>query len=116
MMTTNCSENFNGVLKGARALPIQALVAQTFYQLVKYFYKRRTTAVSWTTMHTPRTTEHIRDRAELARSSQFRRYAHTKWEILDANAQIFDVIVQDEKCSCTCNRLKLQYLPCSHVI
>ena len=41
MMTTNCSD-FNGVLKGARALPIQALVARTLYKLVKYFYKRRT--------------------------------------------------------------------------
>jgi len=30
MMTINASESFNGVLKGARALPIQALVVRTW--------------------------------------------------------------------------------------
>ncbi|XP_020254255.1 uncharacterized protein LOC109831336 [Asparagus officinalis] len=40
MMTTNCSGSFNGVLKGARAMPIQSLVARTFYRLNSYFNKR----------------------------------------------------------------------------
>ena len=37
-MTTNMSEVFNGVLKGARNLPITALVQLTFYN---YFTVRR---------------------------------------------------------------------------
>jgi len=30
-VTTNASESFNGVLKEARVLPIQALIARTFF-------------------------------------------------------------------------------------
>ena len=36
-MTINLSECFNGVLKGARSLPITALVKFTFFKLVSYF-------------------------------------------------------------------------------
>ena len=36
-MTTNLSECFNGILKGARSLPITALVKFTFFKLVSYF-------------------------------------------------------------------------------
>lgn len=44
MMTTNVSESFNGVLRGARALPVKSLVARTFYRLNDYFMKRRSDA------------------------------------------------------------------------
>ena len=37
VMTTNALESFNGVLKGAQALPIQTLIARTFFLLVKFF-------------------------------------------------------------------------------
>ena len=40
-MITNMSELFNGVLKGARKLPIIALVQLTFYRVNNYFIVRR---------------------------------------------------------------------------
>ena len=40
IMTTNMSEVFNSVLKGARSLPITALVQLTFFQLNGYFVVR----------------------------------------------------------------------------
>ena len=40
-MTTNLSVCFNGVLKGARSLPIIALVKFTFFKLVSYFDDHR---------------------------------------------------------------------------
>ena len=40
-MTTNLFEVFNGVLKGARNLPITALVQLTFYRVNSYFTVRR---------------------------------------------------------------------------
>ena len=40
-MTTNLSECINGVLKGARMLPINALAQITFYKCVNYFEKRK---------------------------------------------------------------------------
>ena len=39
-MTTNVSECFNGVLKGARGLPIAAMVEFTWSKLVAYFHGR----------------------------------------------------------------------------
>ena len=40
-MTTNISEVFNSVLKGARSLLVIALVQLTFYRLNSYFVARR---------------------------------------------------------------------------
>lgn len=37
--TTNLYEVLNNVVKGARNLPITALVEMTFYKLVAYFFK-----------------------------------------------------------------------------
>ena len=36
-MTTNISEVFNSVLKGARSLPVTTLVQLTFFRLNSYF-------------------------------------------------------------------------------
>ena len=41
IMTTNMSKLFNSVLKGARSLPITALVQLTFFRLNGYFVARR---------------------------------------------------------------------------
>ena len=41
IMTTSMSEVFNSVLKGARNLPIIALVQLTFFRLNSYFVARR---------------------------------------------------------------------------
>ena len=41
MRTTNISEVFNGVLKGARNLPITACVENIFFRVVYYFTTRR---------------------------------------------------------------------------
>ena len=40
-MTINVSECFNGVLKGARSLPIMAMVKYTWFKLIAYFDDRR---------------------------------------------------------------------------
>ena len=44
VMTTNLSENFNGILKSVRNLPITALVELTYYRCVAYFADRYTKA------------------------------------------------------------------------
>ena len=40
-MTTNMSDVFNSVLKGAQSLPVIALVQLTFFRLNSYFVARR---------------------------------------------------------------------------
>lgn len=46
LMTTNFSEVFNSVLKGARNLPITACVQMTFYRVNDYFVLRRRAAAA----------------------------------------------------------------------
>ena len=45
-MTTNVSECFNGVLKGARSLPIMAMVKYTWFKLNSYFDDRRNKSIA----------------------------------------------------------------------
>jgi len=52
MMTTNYSEGFNIVLKGARALSIQALIARTFFWLVTFFHTRQEKGKTWKSLLT----------------------------------------------------------------
>ena len=46
IMTTNMSEVFNSILKGARSLPFTALVQLTFFHLNSYFVARREQCVN----------------------------------------------------------------------
>uniref|UniRef100_A0A2N9G675 SWIM-type domain-containing protein n=1 Tax=Fagus sylvatica TaxID=28930 RepID=A0A2N9G675_FAGSY len=126
-MTTNLSECFNGVLKGARSLPIIALVKFTFCKLVSYFDDRRAK---------------IQD--QLSSGEVYNKYAmdillrcrekakgHTVTRF-DRNQSVFDIrthsnlgssyrgdhthqIKLQEK-TCTCGKLQMLKIPCSHVI
>ena len=42
VMTTNIFECFNGVLKGARSLPIMAMVKYTWFKLIAYLDRKST--------------------------------------------------------------------------
>ena len=44
--TSNMAESFNSVLKGIRAMPINAIVSFTFYRLVAWFNERHTQAMA----------------------------------------------------------------------
>ena len=46
VMTTNISECFNGVLKGARSLPTMAMVKYTWFKLNAYFDDCRNKSIS----------------------------------------------------------------------
>ena len=47
MMTTNMSEMFNSVIKGARRLPVTTLVQLTFFKLNSYFVVRREQVITY---------------------------------------------------------------------
>jgi hypothetical protein len=44
--TSNMAESFNSVLKGIRAMPVNAIVSFTFYRLVAWFNERHTHAMA----------------------------------------------------------------------
>ncbi|XP_043693412.1 uncharacterized protein LOC122643903 [Telopea speciosissima] len=120
IMTTNMSETINSVLKGARALPITALVRLTFYRLNTYFITRREQVAAYGSQFTPLVEGKLacyRNRAS----------GHgVKW--LNDVPDVFEVITKGTKGEphthvvnlgarmCTCGKLQIYGYPCSHVI
>ena len=63
VMTTNISQCFNGVLKGARGLPIAAMVEFTWSKLVEYFHN-----------------QHKEYHYELSKGKKWSEYAFDTWD------------------------------------
>ena len=81
LMTTNISEVFNNVLKGARSLPVTALVQLTFFRLNSYFVARREVGanrLASTEQFTPFVDAQIQGRVVKAGSMEIVLYDHVK--------------------------------------
>ncbi|KAL0004987.1 hypothetical protein SO802_012548 [Lithocarpus litseifolius] len=126
-MTTNLSECFNGVLKGARSLPITAIVRFTFFKVKSYFDARRNLTLD-----------------QLEAGQEWCKYAMDKFEKNQAKAKdhmvtrmctqarLYQVdtpgnplsnkgrqhmhTVDLQDMTCTCGKWEAYKIPCSHVI
>ena len=116
IMTTNASESFNGVLKGARSLPIKALVARTFFRSVEYLYKRREKGEGLNSKPTPKLEAKIKARAIDARRCRLVRFGRYKWQVINGYGEEYDVMINDSDVTCTCRIPLLQKIPCAHVM
>ena len=116
MMTTNASESFNGVLKGARSLPVKALVARTFHHLNSYFYRRRTGGMDYASSLTPNYDKMMEKYSAEARTMSINRFSLTEWQLIDTNACNYTVNIVNDNCSCSCNIPILAHFPCPHVL
>ncbi|KAK9996646.1 hypothetical protein SO802_021332 [Lithocarpus litseifolius] len=126
-MTTNISECFNGVLKGARGLPIAAMVEFTWSKLVEYFHDRHKEITNdllegkkWST-YAFSTWEGNRRKSEKhyvkAFSNQEMRYqvvtSHNPYSAGGGNHS-YDVRLLERTCSY--GKWQNIGIPCSHVI
>ena len=115
-MTINIVECINGVLKGARMLPITALVQLTFYRCVSYFETCRIEI-------RVRMSKFRRAKAKVSRHvvTIFHRINQT-FEVITAlhgfhmdkgrNKQV----VKLNEGTCSCNKWQSFGIPCSHVL
>ena len=81
IMTTNISEVFNSVLKGARSLPVTTLVQLIFFRLNSYFVERRELGVNILTsdeQFTPYVDAQIKGRVVKAGSMEIVLYDHVQ--------------------------------------
>ena len=115
MMTANASESFNGVLKGARALPIQALIVRIFFRLVKFF-RKRWEAEQWNTSLTPKNETNLRYCKDMTRGYSKQRFSYAEWEVLTREGYTCTVTLREGEPYCTCNLPQLQKLSCAHII
>ena len=119
IMTTNMSEVFNSVLKGARSLPISALVQLTFSRLNSYFVARReqgATRLASDEQFTPYVDGQIQGRVVKAGSMEIVLYDHLqgRFHVKSKSGRIHHLNLHDKKC--TCGKALIYGFPCSHII
>ncbi|XP_061374480.1 uncharacterized protein LOC133316713 [Gastrolobium bilobum] len=125
-MTTNLSECVNKVLRGARNLPISALVKMTFSRLVEYFVKRREGIekdISQGWIISKKVEAALQKNDELAGTYRVRIYDSDLllFEVEDAYNQstheVGDIMRVDLiNRTCQCGRFTARRYPCSHVL
>ena len=125
-MTTNLSEAVNKILKGARNLPITALVKCTYSRLVEYFVRRGSEArqeLMAGHRFSKKLMDAIKKCGEEATSHEVRRY-----DIQSSRFEVHEPVnpvtqkgghtwsVNLDRRSCQCGRFQTYKYPCSHVI
>ncbi|KAK4393931.1 hypothetical protein Sango_1863900 [Sesamum angolense] len=99
ILTTNMSECVNGVLKGARRLPIVAIVQITFHRSVRYFLERTT-----------------RCHRMLNANQEWADFAFRIFEARQAEAGSHTYVVKLKHKTCSCGKWGTHGIPCSHAI
>ncbi|XP_021727154.1 uncharacterized protein LOC110694285 [Chenopodium quinoa] len=125
--TTNFSETFNNVLKGARFLPIMSLVEFTFHRVNKYFTDRRELSQTRSEQglaYSPKVTSIMEKNIAKARYHKVEAY-NRRLHIYQVETKRGDRIgrkgghrhtVNFQLRTCTCNKPRIFHLPCSHVL
>ena len=119
IMTTNMSEVFNSFLKGARSLPLTALVQLTFSLLNSYFVARREQGASRLASNeqfTPYVDAQIQGRVVKAGPMEIVLYDHIqgRFHVKSRSGRIHHLNLNDKKC--TCGKTLIYGFPCSHII
>ena len=120
LLTTNLSEIFNSVLKGARFLPITTCVQLTFYRLVRYFDVRRpmgSSARANGDVYTPHVVAKQVALMSKASAHSLRSFNREKgvFELVTQRGRNVQVVNLKEK-TCTCEKWEIFKYPCSHVL
>ncbi|KAK9284588.1 hypothetical protein L1049_023764 [Liquidambar formosana] len=123
IITTNDVESFNGLMKGARSVPISACVQLTFYRLVKFFADQAAEARQMQTegLHFPRD---VQEKLDLYQSrGMTHQVIPYDWDNLvfevttkfHNNAGTNRQTVKLNIPTCTCGKLEIFKIPCSHI-
>jgi hypothetical protein len=128
MMTTNISEVYNNVLKGARSLPVAAILELTFYRTVEYFRTRRTIVNAQHangTVWVVDIVNHLERKREKANQHNVTPFHDGRglYRIITPVRRVHGTrkggrthTVNLELKGCTCGKMQLLHYPCSHVL
>ncbi|RVW36159.1 hypothetical protein CK203_079632 [Vitis vinifera] len=127
IMTTNMSEVFNSVLKGARSLPITALVQLTFFRLNSYFVVGReqgANRLASNEEYTPYVDAKIKANVVKAGSHEIVLYDHIRGQFhvktnkgtksSSTRGRTYRINLQEY--ACTCGKTLIYGFPCSHIL
>ena len=119
IMTTNMSEVFNSVLKGARSLLVIALVQLTFFRLNRPFVARKEQSynkLASDEQYTPSIDAKIKAHVVKIGSFEIVFYDHNqgRFHVKSKRGQTHCLNLHDYKC--TCGKTLIYGLPYSHII
>ena len=119
IMTTKILEVFNSVLKGARSLPVTALVQLTIFHLNSYFVERRelgANRLASDEQFTPYVDAQIQGRVGKAGSMEIVLNDHVqgRFHVKSRSGRTHRLNLHDKKC--TCGKTLIYGFPCSHII
>ncbi|KAK9292008.1 hypothetical protein L1049_019961 [Liquidambar formosana] len=123
IMTTNDVESFNGLMKGARSVPISACVQLTFYRLVKFFADQAAEAQQMQTegLHFPRD---VQEKLDLYQSrGMTHQVIPYDWDnlVFEVTTKFYNNAGTNRQTvklnipTCTCGKLEIFKIPCSHI-
>ncbi|XP_073307173.1 uncharacterized protein [Primulina huaijiensis] len=124
VMTTNMSECLNSVLKGARRLPISAIVHLTLLRCIQYFSERVTRSGRMVQENQLWSDYACRKYEKWAR--KYSEHRVSKYDVHDQTASVATVgrpsrgqhmhIVKLSASDCSCGKWTIFGIPCSHAI
>ncbi|PKU77683.1 hypothetical protein MA16_Dca013475 [Dendrobium catenatum] len=122
VMTTNAAESFNGVLKRARGLPIQALIMAIYYNIISMFVRRLEFITTEEEQNNDFLAPHIQN--SVKRVEEEARWMPEpiclnlhEFQVVDMSSRSYRVDILDgRRCKCSCGRPLLYHYPCSHVV
>ena len=119
LMTTNISEVFNSILKGARSLPVTALIQLTFIRLNGYFVARRelgANRLASAEQFTPYVDAQIQVRVVKAGSMEIVLYDHVQglFHVKSGRGRTHRLNLHEKKC--TWGKTLIYGFPCSHMM
>ncbi|KAI3474605.1 hypothetical protein Pfo_029774 [Paulownia fortunei] len=109
ILTTNMSECINGMLKGARWLPVTAIIQITFHRAIKYFLDRSTiqgSYDSWQNLSIEHMV-HVFNYTDQSASVITRR---------SGSSRSFTHVVKLRSMECSCGNWSQFGIPCSHAM
>ena len=118
-MTTNISKVFNSVLKGARSLPVNALVKLTFFRFNSYFVAIRelgATRLASDEQFTPYVDAQIQGCVVNVGSMEIVLYDHIqgRFHVKSRSGRTHHLNLHDKKR--TCGKTLIYAFPCNHII
>jgi len=116
MTTTNISESYNNVLRGARRLPIRALVECTLSKVVESFRKNREKILTCDTPLPPYYMTKLDKHRAKATSHMVEEWAGSNicFTVRTIDDNVHDVRYVEQTCSC--GKWQHSRFPCSHAI
>ncbi|KAL0928806.1 hypothetical protein M5K25_000729 [Dendrobium thyrsiflorum] len=122
VMTTNASEAFNGILKRARGLPVQALITTIYYNIVRMFIRRLEMIIAEehqsNNFFSARVQVKIRKlESDARRIPEPTRVNLHEFQVFDMSSRSYRVdITPGSNSLCSCGRTIIYHMPCAHVI